>query len=97
MDFLENGNIRNSVNYPDTYIARKGGYRITICNENVPKVLGHLLTVLADHNLNVIDMVNLSRGEFAYSIIDVEGRDAGVMSAMSSTEHVLRARLLPPA
>jgi D-3-phosphoglycerate dehydrogenase len=97
MDFLENGNIRNSVNYPDTYMARNGGYRITICNENVPKVLGHLLTVLADHNLNVIDMVNLSRGDLAYSIIDVEGRDAGVMSAMSSTEHVLRARLLPPA
>lgn len=97
MDFLENGNIRNSVNYPDTLMARNGGYRITICNENVPKVLGHVLTVLADHNLNVIDMVNLSRGNFAYSIIDVEGRDAGVMSAISSTEHVIRARLLPPA
>ena len=97
MDFLENGNIRNSVNYPDTFMARNGGYRITICNHNVPKVLGHVLTVLADHNLNVIDMVNLSRGDFAYSIIDVEGRDVGVMSAMNSTEHVIRARLLPPA
>ena len=77
-------------------MARNGGYRITICNENVPKVLGHVLTVLADHNLNVIDMVNLSRGDFAYSIIDVEGRDAGVMSAISGTEHVIRARLLLP-
>jgi D-3-phosphoglycerate dehydrogenase len=96
IDFLENGNIRNSVNYPDTYMARNGGYRITICNENVPKVLGHVLTVLADHNLNVIDMVNLSRGDFAYSIIDVESRDTGVMSAISGTEHVIRARLLPP-
>jgi D-3-phosphoglycerate dehydrogenase len=96
IDFLENGNIRNSVNYPDTYMARNGGYRITICNENVPKVLGHVLTVLADHNLNVIDMVNLSWGDFAYSIIDVESRDTGVMSAISGTEHVIRARLLPP-
>jgi len=76
MDFLENGNIRNSVNYPDTFIERKSGYRITICNDNVPKVLGHVLTVLADHNLNVIDMVNLSRGDFAYSIIDIEDHDA---------------------
>ena len=97
MDFLENGNVRNSVNYPDTQMARNGGYRITFCNENVPKVLGHVLTVLADHNLNVIDMVNLSRGEYAYSIIDVEIQpDPGVMSAINGTEHVIRARLLPP-
>ena len=97
MDFLENGNVRNSVNYPDTQMARNGGYRITFCNENVPKVLGHVLTVLADSNLNVIDMMNLSRGEFAYSIIDVENKpDPGVMSAINATEHVIRARLLPP-
>jgi len=98
MDFLENGNIRNSVNYPDTQMARNGGYRITFCNENVPKVLGHVLTVLADHNLNVIDMVNLSRGDFAYSIIDVENEPGtDVMQAINGTEHVIRARLLPPS
>jgi len=98
MDFLENGNIRNSVNYPDTQMTRNGDYRITFCNENVPKVLGHVLTVLADHNLNVIDMVNLSRGDFAYSIIDVENEPgAGVMQAINGTEHVIRARLLPPS
>ncbi len=97
MDFLENGNVRNSVNYPDTQMARNGGFRITFCNENVPKVLGHVLTVLADHDLNVIDMVNLSRGDFAYSIIDVENQPApGIMSAINGTEHVIRARLLPP-
>lgn len=98
MDFLENGNIMNSVNYPDTQMARNSGYRITFCNENVPKVLGHVLTVLADHNLNVIDMVNLSRGDFAYSIIDVENEPgADVMQAIDATEHVIRARLLPPS
>jgi D-3-phosphoglycerate dehydrogenase len=98
MDFLENGNVRNSVNYPDTQMARNGGYRISFCNENVPKVLGHVLTVLADHDLNVIDMVNLSRGDFAYSIIDVENAPGdGVMDAINHTEHVIRARLLPPA
>jgi len=96
MDFLENGNVRNSVNYPDTSMARNGGFRITFCNENVPKVLGHVLTVLADHNMNVMDMVNLSRGDFAYSIIDIEDHDAGVMKAINATEHVIRARLLPP-
>jgi D-3-phosphoglycerate dehydrogenase len=98
VDFLENGNIRNSVNYPDTHMARNTGYRITFCNENVPKVLGHVLTVLADHNLNVIDMVNLSRGDFAYSIIDVENEpNRDVMSAINAAEHVIRARLLPPS
>ena len=97
MDFLENGNVRNSVNYPDTQMARNAGYRITFCNENVPKVLGQVLTVLADHDLNVIDMVNLSRGDYAYSIIDVENEPgAGVMLAINAAEHVIRARLLPP-
>ena len=98
IDFLENGNILNSVNYPDTQMARNGGFRITFCNENVPKVLGRVLTVLADHNINVIDMMNLSRGNFAYSIIDVKNQpNPGVMSAIRATKHVIRARLLPPA
>ncbi len=97
VDFLENGNIRNSVNYPDTHMARNAGYRITFCNENVPKVLGHVLTVLADHNMNVIDMVNLSRGDFAYSVIDVENAPgADVLTAINAAEHVIRVRLLPP-
>lgn len=96
-DFLENGNIRNSVNYPDTCLARNGSHRITFCNENIPKVLGTVLSVLADHNINVIDMVNLSRGEFAYSIIDIEAPDAGVMSSIRRAEGVIRARLLAPA
>ena len=72
IDFLENGNIRNSVNFPATQMPRNGGYRITFCNENVPKVLGHVLSLLADRSLNVIDMVNKSRDDIAYNIIDVE-------------------------
>lgn len=96
MDFLENGNIRNSVNYPDTCMARNDGYRITICNENIPKVLGTVLSVLADHNINVINMVNLSRGGYAYSIIDIEAYDKVVMRAIDNAEGVIRTRLLPP-
>ncbi|MDX2464481.1 MAG: phosphoglycerate dehydrogenase [Porticoccus sp.] len=72
IDFLENGNIRNSVNFPATQMPRNGGYRITFCNENVPKVLGHVLSLLADRSLNVIDMVNKSRDDIAYNIIDVD-------------------------
>jgi D-3-phosphoglycerate dehydrogenase len=61
-DFLTNGNILNSVNFPATRMARNGGHRITFCNENVPKVLGTVLSSLADQGVNVIDMVNRSRG-----------------------------------
>ena len=80
------------------HFVQREDVSITFCNENVPRVLGHVLTVLADHNINVIDMVNLSRGDFAYSIIDVENEPGtGVMSAINSAEHVIRARLLAPA
>ena len=72
MDFLENGNVINSVNFPRTRMSRNGGYRFTFANENVPRVLGHVLSVLADRDINVLDMVNKSRNEMAYNIIDVE-------------------------
>lgn len=71
MDYLENGNIVNSVNFPATKMPRNGGHRITFCNENVPKVLGSVLSLLADRSMNVIDMVNKSRDDIAYNIVDV--------------------------
>ncbi|MDB4260667.1 phosphoglycerate dehydrogenase [Porticoccaceae bacterium] len=73
MDFLENGNILNSVNYPKIRMSRNGGTRITFTNKNVPKVLGSVLSILADGEINVVDMVNKSRDEIAYNIIDIEG------------------------
>jgi D-3-phosphoglycerate dehydrogenase len=95
MDFLENGNIVNSVNYPQTRMARNGGYRITFANENVPRVLGTVLSVLADHDVNVIDMVNKSRNEMAYNIIDVETRPSEeIVDAISSAEGVMHVRVI---
>jgi D-3-phosphoglycerate dehydrogenase len=95
MDFLENGNIRNSVNFPPTKMARNGGTRITFANSNVPKVLGSVLAVLADAELNVVDMVNKSRGDIAYNIIDVEGDiDAGIEAAIAAVDGVIRLRVL---
>ncbi|NIP19408.1 MAG: 3-phosphoglycerate dehydrogenase [Xanthomonadales bacterium] len=72
MDFLENGNIVNSVNFPQTRMARNGGHRLTFWNDNVPRVLGAVLAVFADRNVNVIDLVNKSHGDVAYNIIDLE-------------------------
>ena len=95
MDYLENGNIRNSVNYPPTKMARNGGARITFTNSNVPKVLGSVLSVLADAELNVVDMVNKSRGDIAYNIIDVEGDlSPSIEAAIAAVEGVVRVRII---
>ena len=95
MDYLENGNIRNSVNYPPTKMARNGGARITFTNSNVPKVLGSVLSVLADAELNVVDMVNKSRGDIAYNIIDVEGDlSPSIEAAIVAVEGVVRVRII---
>ena len=95
MDFLENGNIKNSVNYPEASMPRMGVARITFANQNVPKVLGNVLSVLADANINVADMLNRSRNELAYNIIDVEseiGED--VIAAIGAVEGVGKVRVV---
>ena len=94
MDYLENGNIVNSVNFPPVSMGRTAGTtRITFSNDNVPGVLGHVLSVLADKNVNVIDMMNKSRGELAFNIIDVESLPGDdVIAAIAAVEHVIRVR-----
>lgn len=72
MDFLEHGNIHNSVNFPQVQLERTGGHRIAVINDNVPKMLGGILSALADHELNIIDMLNKSRDGIAYNLIDIE-------------------------
>jgi D-3-phosphoglycerate dehydrogenase len=95
MDFLENGNIVNSVNYPQTRMARDGGYRITFANDNVPRVLSTVLSVLADHDINVIDMVNKSHGDMAYNIIDIESEPTSeVINAIAAAEGVMHVRVV---
>ena len=95
MDFLENGNITNSVNYPQTRMARDGGYRITFANDNTPGVLGAVLSVLAEQEVNVIDMVNKSRNEMAYNIIDVESEPTeAIVAAIAAVKGVKQLRVL---
>lgn len=95
MDYLENGNIKNSVNFPATSMSRNGGSRVTVANENVPAVLGNVLSILADANLNIIDMLNRSRDELAYNIIDVEGEvNEAITAAIAEVEGVTSVRLL---
>jgi len=95
MDFLENGNILNSVNYPKIRMSRNGGTRITFTNKNVPKVLGSVLSVLADGEINVVDMVNKSRDEIAYNIIDIEGDlNDSLKAQIEAVEGVVHVRVI---
>jgi len=96
MDYLESGNIVNSVNFPAVSMPRTPGtWRITFSNDNVPGVLGHVLSVLAEHQVNVIDMMNKSRAELAFNIVDVEHQpSAAVVAAIEATAHVIRVRVI---
>jgi len=96
MDYLENGNIANSVNFPAVNMPRSPGTsRITFANDNVSGVLGHVLSILAEHKVNVIDMMNKSRAELAFNIIDVERSPSPeVIAAIEATPHVIRVRVI---
>lgn len=96
MDYLENGNIVNSVNFPSVSMGRTAGTtRITFSNDNVSGVLGHVLSVLAEKKVNVIDMMNKSRGELAFNIIDVETTPGDhVVEAIEAVAHVIRVRVI---
>lgn len=94
-DFLENGNIKNSVNFPALALERSEGTRIAISNSNVPKILGQVLSALADADLNVIDMLNKSRDDVAYNLIDVAAApDAAVIDRIRSIPGVINVRTI---
>ena len=94
-EYLEDGIIRNSVNFPEAVMPRNGGNRITIANANVPNMVGQISTLLAQAGLNIADLLNKSRGEAAYTIIDVDGeiRDA-TLEAIRAIDGVLSVRCL---
>ena len=94
-DFLENGNIRNSVNFPALQLDRVSGCRLSVTNENVPRILGGVLAILADENINVIDMLNKSRDQVAYTLIDIDTHpDDEVLGRMQALEGVINVRLI---
>ena len=71
-DFLENGNIRNAVNFPDVVVARETAYRLIVANANVPNMLSQISETLGEAKLNIQDMVNRSRGDLAYTVADLD-------------------------
>ena len=95
-DFLENGNILHSVNYPDCNMGAKGdGERITILHKNIPNMLGQFTTLLADKGMNISLMTNKSRKEYAYTMIDVDtGVSAELEEQIASVGGVLKVRVI---
>ena len=94
-DYLENGNIRHSVNYPAARLPRLDAWRITVANANVPNMVGQISTDIANHGLNIEDLLNKSIGDLAYTIVDVNGKPSEeLLSELRSIEGVLALRNL---
>ncbi|MFM7786137.1 MAG: phosphoglycerate dehydrogenase, partial [Gammaproteobacteria bacterium] len=95
--FLEHGNIRNAVNFPSLELERTGGWRIAVANRNVPGMLGNILSLVASAGINVVDMLNKSRENVAYNLIDVEGRPGEELRAsIASVDGVINLRFIAP-
>lgn len=94
-DFLENGNIKNSVNFPEIRLTRKGDHRLAIANKNLPDMVGQISHVLGQHKVNIAHMVNDSRGDVAYTLIDIEGdMPTAAAEAIRGIDGVLNVRVI---
>jgi D-3-phosphoglycerate dehydrogenase / 2-oxoglutarate reductase len=95
-DFLENGNIANAVNFPDVVMGRESPFRLGIANANVPNMVGQISAAVGNARLNIHNMLNKSRGDMAYTLVDVDSPvTAGVTAEIAGIEGVLAVRYLP--
>lgn len=94
-EYLENGNIRHSVNFPQAVMPRAGSSRLTVANRNVPNMVGQVSTCLANSGLNILDMLNQSRGDVAYTVVDLDREvPEETYKQISSIDGVLAARVI---
>ena len=95
VDFLETGNIKNSVNFPDVQLPRSTINRIAVTNKNVPAMIGQIATSLGELNLNIVDMTNVSRGDTAYNLIDIENEvEQSAITELQKIKNILNVRLI---
>ena len=97
-NYLETGNIRNSVNFPEVDLPlAAGAWRLCIVNANVPNMVGQISTELGEHEINIVDLLNKSRGDLAYTLVDTDcAPPDSVMNALAAIEGVSRVRLIEP-
>jgi D-3-phosphoglycerate dehydrogenase len=95
-DFMEHGNVQNAVNFPNVSMPRESNYRIAVANSNVPNMLGQISTAMANAGLNIHNMVNKSRGDMAYTLVDVDSQvKQSVIDSIAKIDGVLAVRYLP--
>jgi len=95
-DYLEHGSIQNAVNFPDVVMSRESPYRVGIANANVPNMLGQISTAMAEAGLNIHNMLNKSKGDMAYTLVDVDSAvPAPVIERIAAIKGVLAVRNLP--
>jgi len=95
-DYLENGIIQNAVNFPDVVMARESPYRVGVANSNVPNMLGQISGAMARAGLNIHNMINRSKDEMAYTLVDVDSPvNEGLVEALAGIKGVLAVRYLP--
>ena len=94
-EFLQTGNIRNSVNFPNVHLKRTTDHRVSIINKNVPAMIGQIATELGELNLNIAEMTNVSKGEIAYNLIDIENEvSEESIEKLKAIENVIDVRLI---
>jgi len=95
-DFLENGNVRNAVNFPEVVVPRRTAHRLICANANVPNMLGQISTTMASAGLNIHNMLNKSKGEMAYTLVDADSPvPAEAIKELAELNGVLAVRYLP--
>ena len=98
-EFLETGNIKNSVNFPNASLEYTGKRRVTAYHKNVPNMVGHIISALSNYNLNIADMVNRSRGDYAYTMIDIDDNIEGdvipgLEEKIGRVENIVNVRII---
>ncbi len=93
-DFILHGNIKNSVNFPNCELPVESKYRVTIAHKNVPNMLSNFSSLFADENINIVNMINKSKKDYAYTLVDVDSVPADLVQRLYSIDGVCKVRVI---
>ncbi|HRS05050.1 MAG TPA: phosphoglycerate dehydrogenase, partial [Treponema sp.] len=95
MDYLESGNIKNSVNFPHCRLEQRSPYRLLVSNRNVPNMVGQITSILAGENINITDLINHHKDKYAYNIIDTEQEiSEDILDRIRKVDGIIRVRAI---
>ena len=93
-DFIKYGNIKNSVNFPECELAVESKYRVTLAHKNVPNMLSKISAVFSDENINIVNMLNKSKKDYAYTIVDIDSLPTDIAEKLSAIDEVCKVRVI---